>query len=224
MNDSKLSIYKYCYDFWKQSKWNTNKLINIENAVGIKDDELASKVIRSYAKSYAINELNITENEFYDEIIKSIVGNSKDKKKQKNYFKLLELLSDLDIEDEKQLTKLVITNKGKVNIEKLKDIIESYSTTYRQNEPNLKEDLKKKITIYQEIDRQIKEEEKEKKEQNTLEVALTFISAFIDSDYSDKDLFCKEINLPLNKFNQYTKLVKENDNDMYEEYQKKFKK
>lgn len=144
-------ISRFCYEYWKQANWDNNKLTRIKNAVGIKDDELATKVIIKKAKNYAIKSLGMTEKEFYDEI---------------NHKK---------------------------------------SPT-----------IKKKVS-----DSKEKEKDTLKKEKTDLEVARTFISAYIDSDLYTKTSFCKQVHLSLSKFNYYLSLVEKYDVEMFKAYNDK---
>lgn len=214
MKNKDFDIYKYCYDYWNQSKWDTNKLLNIKNAVGIKDDELAIKVIRKYARTYATDVLNISHEKFYDEI-------EKKKNFYNKYFRLFEILSDVDINDKDRIIEVFNNYKGKIALTKIKDQIADYVLSYRKKEVSLTSDLTKKIEIYKEYKKSISNKGKKKQNENDLEVATTFVSTFIDSEYSNKDKFCEKIKLPIEGFNKYVDLIKKHDNNLYNSYIKK---
>lgn len=226
MDNKNLDIYKYCYDFWKQCNWNTAKLIGIKNAVGIKDDEVATKVIRKYAKIYATDCLKISDDDFYTEIESHKGDRGSGRRTKSNYFKLFEMLSDINLDEQDKI--IEILNKVDSSIlSKFKNKIADYVILYRKNEPNLVKDLGDKINFYSQVKKNEKADAlkiaKFEEDKKNLDVARDFINSYIDSDCNSKEQFCNSVKLPILEFNKYLKIVENFDPDMFKLYREKSK-
>lgn len=140
-------MQKYFYDYWKNANWDTNKL----NDLVTKDLDI--KTIRRNAKDYAINELGLTEDEFYEQLETPATYVQRDGTyKPKKNFKEYEKLSDLETISE--------IKKSFDSVQHLYPGIKYYVKRYRKYEPDLVEELRKKVSAFGKYDQYFEKLEK----------------------------------------------------------------
>lgn len=117
------------------------------------------------------------------------------------YSMIYALLCDLDKEETKKL------------IASLKEKIDKY-------EKFLASEKKKE----REVNKELKDGQSKQNKISSLEIAHKYVSEYIQGEYKTIEDFCSINNLERNTFPKYVKLIKEFNNELYEEYLTKIKK
>lgn len=206
-------ICKYYYDYWQNTKWNTKKLANLVTP------ELDIKKIRKLAIAYATEYLNMTEDELYTKISKERGNQNGNERVSNACFKIFESLSDT--EDQ---TKILIILKENAKYLNSKNInitnqLNNYINVYRSNEKKLRKDLIQKLKIIKTLKNE-KTTNKEKYNKKELSNAKEYILEYIEKDFNKQE-FCKEKNISTETLENYLKLLKEDNNPIYDIYIKK---
>lgn len=209
--DKNKELYKYYYDYWKNTGWNTNKLITLATP------ELTIEDIRKNAKIYASKYLNQTEDEFYKEIEKIRNTNSKAFYISQRLFKAYEQISDTNNEEEI----IKILDNCDTTIKDIEKKLIEYISFYRKNEKHtLLIKMKNKINIYKKY---LNEKQIPSTKSVNIEEAINGITTFIKSPEKEKSTFCENNNLDQNLFNEYLDVVRQNYPKTYNSYLKKIK-
>ena len=209
--DKNKELYRYYYDYWKNTGWNTNKLITIATP------ELTIEDIRKNAKIYASKYLNQTEDEFYEEIEKIRNTNSKSFYISQRLFKAYEQISDTNNEEEI----IKILDNCDTSIKDIEKKLIEYVSFYRKNEKHtLLMKMKNKINIYKNY---LNKKQIPLTKNVNIEEAINWITTFIESPEKEKSTFCENNNLDQNLFNEYLEVVRQNYPQTYNSYLEKIK-
>lgn len=207
---------KYCYEYCKSVHYNKKKLVQLKNQLkSIVDDPIF------FAKTYAIEYLKMTEEEFEKErqdILENAIINHMETKymcdlfevlrKEENPEEIIEILKDYDDK-----------------IHNLKSIAYDYVRSFRPIEiDTLVDSLKSKIDIYLNYKKEIKEaqiaEKNQLKEIEFLPDAIRLINKFIE-DNINKGEFCQKNGIDLKYFDDCLYVLEKYNDELYLKYKEK---
>lgn len=216
-NKTNKEIYKYYYEYWKNSKWDTNALNNLSTP------DLDISTIRQVAINYAINNLHITKEEFYNQLTKSRRHTNNVFVIQSSLYKLYEQLSDTN--DEEEIIKII--KDSKENISDIEKNYKSYIKFHRKHEEEqLVKSLSQKINFYKKYleNKNIINKKTDSKAEKQLAIANELITLFAINPNVSKEEFCISNNITNDEFQELLNIVKDNNSPVYSIFIEKIEK
>lgn len=214
-NKTNKEIYKYYYEYWENSKWDTNSLYNLSTS------DLDISTIRQGALNYAINNLKKSKDDFYDKLTKEKKHTNNIFRIKKPLYKLYEMLSDTN--DKEEIIKIIKNSK-----EKISDIEENYISYIKfhrkYEEEQLMKSLTQKIDFYKEYLNNNTIINENNKQEDIIANANELISIFAINPNISKEEFCISHNITSDEFQELINIVKDNNSPIYSIFIEKIEK
>lgn len=212
-------LCEYCFNIGEQLKW-----INDDIHKYCDNYNISYASLSNLAREYTLNVLQWDDGQL-----------EKHRTKKESYRRIYNLNNNLDgifsnffanllkIHDNNEvIKKFVEFNKQYFE---LNHNLKNFLSTYHIPD-ELREDLFKKLQLYQEYltlnKNQVKEEQKIKDQnqhvKENLDDAVSIINNFINGKYENIDTYCLNIKLDKPLFDKYLELVRQNDKQLYTKY------
>lgn len=217
--NSRKEYLKYCYEYCKSVYFNNIKLRELKNKFKMTVDDPIF-----FAKCYAMDYLNMTEEEFEkekQEIIDTAIINNMESRYMCDLFEILR-----KEENEEEIIEILKDYDDKMR--NLKGIAYDYVRSFRPLEiDTLVDSLRSKIDIYlnyrKELKVREKEVEKNLKEIQLLPFAIKYVNDFLLDDLN-KEQFCQKNSIDLKYFDDCLAVLGKYNEDLYLKYKEKIDK
>ena len=217
-------ICKFCYDICNSFNWSKETIENYcyENSISYQN-------VRSLELKYRNNNFTDKQKQQFNEYRGDcMVKNNHEKLKQNpvsNYAKLYNKL--LSAEAEEQVEQFI--EESGINPFNLRRHLFDYITVYCNGSNEIEHILSNKIDLYM---KSLSEQEKEKRRiekelqykdyvDKNIDDARLMITNFIEGNYYSINDYCLKYNIKKEKFDEYLKLIEENDIELYNKYSAK---
>lgn len=211
MNEQRIiEMNKYFYDLFCSVNWDTSKVANL---ISDKDN---IDMMRQAAKRYALNNLGMSEEEYYSSIEDVIV--SKHPKYKKSEIGLLERISDATTSKELDVIASHYCDSKLLTSSTYKRKMENYVENFRPEE-NIESGLLGKILTIRKLRKE--SEVKKKYFEEHADTAVLLVTSFVDSDYKDVESFCECSNISIMDFYTNVVITKYIDEQIYHDFKKK---
>lgn len=205
-----IEMNKYFYDLFCSANWDTSKIADL---ISDKDN---IGMMRLAAKRYALNNLGMSEEEYYSSIEEAIL--STNAQIIRTDIGLLERISDATSESDLALIANIYSDSKLLTSGEHKRKTESYVKKFRAEE-NIQSDLLEKVLVTRNFRKEL--ETKRKYFEENGDFAVSLVTSFIYSDFKDVESFCERSNISVMDFYEGVVITKHLDEQIYDDFKKK---
>lgn len=220
-------VLKYIYNYCEQNQYDEQAIVCLGERFGYL--RYSNKILE-YAKEYAITYLKISSEEY--------------KKRKEEYGKarLRQYYQERETKSKKIFTNLLnaktleeiikVIENSDTTISSIRSLLGHYVMLHHNNDIEIEQILRKKITMYTNYTHELlmkqKEEEarrlQEEQDKKDLPEARKCINKFVkDQKTETKEQFCASYNIEEKTFDYYLKVLQRKDIDLYNKYQEKIR-